>query len=156
MGRDTRGIWGRSFAQLRRRRVMLAITLYGGLIAYTVVRQMRSGFMTEFGLYEFWVILSGMLGSAIAYQTGEAHLGFPGWQGAVRALATAVWVALFGAVVAGTLALPGYGTIYGPISVAITLVEAPVLLVVLAGMLAGAHLMMLDLRKGEVTDDEDL
>ncbi len=132
---------------------MLAIALFGGLIAYIAVQQMRGSLMSELGPYDFWIIISGMLGGAIAYRTGEAHLGFPGWRGAVRALATAVWITLFGAVVAGTLALPGYGTIYGPISVAVTLVNTPILLLVLAGLLIGAHLILVDLRAAEAEDE---
>ncbi|MFQ6548407.1 hypothetical protein AADZ90_010635 [Aestuariibius sp. 2305UL40-4] len=139
-------VFVRSHAETRRRRAMLVIMLFGGLIAHAVVRHLNQAPLETLEPYDYWTILSGMIGAVIAYRTAEGHLGLPGVWGAVRAFGAGIWITLAGAVIGGTLVLPGFGTMFGPLSVIVTLIEAPVLLVLWAATIFGAHRTLHNLR----------
>ena len=146
MTRMTGNVFIRSFGELRRRRALLVIAVFGGLIAYAVVAHVGAPAMSRMGTYQYWTILSGMLGAGIAYRTGEGHLGLPGWKGGIRAVAAGVWITLAGAAIGGTLALPFYGTMFGPLLVIVTMIEVPALFALWCIALLGAHKIMYDLR----------
>ena len=57
-----------------------------------------------------------------------------------------VWISFVGALIGGTLALPFYGTMFGPFTLVVTLLNAPFLAVLWIWTLFSAHLMIKERR----------
>lgn len=77
------------------------------------------------GLFSLWGAASGAVGGWIALRLSAHRLGHPGLSGTFRALGGIVSISVIAALIAGTLILPLYGTMFGPFSLAMTLIGSP-------------------------------
>lgn len=108
---------------------LIVMALYGaGIGLVTTVRLAHGGQLNgALSLYDGWVVLAGALGTALAFWLLRDRFGMAGPRGAVRAAGGAVAVSLVAPVIGGTLALPLYGTMFGPFALAVILTGAPLL-----------------------------
>lgn len=90
-------------------------------------------------LYEYWLLASGVLGANLALRLAQHRLGRPGFLDAVKGIALVTFVA---PILAGTLALPGYGTMFGPFTLGLIFWAAPITAALWFTSLTGVHLMM--------------
>lgn len=95
-----------------------------------------------FSWYERWIVLCAGLGAVTALFLSGDRMGQGGPWSAARALAGAIWVSIVGAIIAGTLALPLYGTMFAPFSLVITLATSPVIALIWAAHLLGIHILL--------------
>ncbi|KAA9007909.1 hypothetical protein [Histidinibacterium aquaticum] len=123
----------------------LVVAIFGAAFALIVVSRLegdRPGLLTGMSLYHWWVVISGAVGAAGGlYLSGEA-LGHPGKSGWSKAAWGALVTSFAGSLIAGTLALPLYGTMFGPFSLAVTLAGSPLLAVLWFGCLFRAHYLL--------------
>jgi hypothetical protein len=137
-----------SHGEYRLALAVLALFLFGaGLGLITALRLGHGGIMREgLGLYDIWLVLSGGLGAAGALFLLRDRFGHEGTAGLMRALGGIAGVSFLAPLIAGTLSLPLYGTMFGPFTFAVILAGMPVFAVVWFFMLALTHLMLRSLR----------
>ena len=118
--------------------------VFGAGMGFLAVTRLSEGAFFDRGmsLYEYYIVLAGALGSMAALFLSGDRMGRPGADGVLRGLAGGVWVSFVGAVIAGTLALPGYGTMFGPFTMAVTLAGAPILAFFWVANLLAVHVLM--------------
>ena len=122
----------------------LVTAVFGAGVALTAVMRMAQGafFAGPMSAYELWIVLSGAIGGALGLFLNRHRMGQGGSTGAVQALGAIVLSNATGAVICGTLALPLYGTMFGPFTLIMILVSSPLLsLIWLANQLA-THLLL--------------
>ncbi|GGL66969.1 hypothetical protein [Wenxinia marina] len=90
--------------------------------------------------YTAWMVLSGAIGGAVALHLVRHRLGRPGLSGVVGTGLAAVWATVLAGLIGGTLALPLYGTMFGPFTLFVTLAALPGLAAVWVGTFVLAHL----------------
>lgn len=126
----------------------IALGLVGAALSFLIALRIgRSSFMARGpDLYDLWLAVSGMAGACLALRYGAGRFGHPGTQGLRRALQGMVIVTLLAPVLAGTLVLPLYGTMFGPLALAVTFAGSPFVALIWFATLAGVHLLFLTLR----------
>ena len=126
------------------------VTLAGALMTFLIVTRLESAdrpLFTALTSYEIWVTVSGGIGAIAAlYLTGEL-MGQPGKTGFLHALRGVLWLSFAGSLISGTFALPLYGTMFGPFSLVVTVIGAPILGVLWFGALFAAHFLMIRYRR---------
>lgn len=124
------------------------IAIAGAIAAFVVTLRLgRSGVLAAGpGLYDLWVVLAGATGAVAALWHLRARFGMPGLAGAGRAVVAAVILTLGAAIVAGTLILPPWGTMFGPFLLLVSLAAVPLLGLCWLAALAAAHLLHRTLR----------
>ena len=127
----------------------LGIGVFGAILAFTVVNQLGGGadVIRPMTAYDLWSICAGVIGALAGLYLGTRWLGQPGWQGWLRALIAVPVVSLFAALIAGTLALPGHGTMFGPLGLVTTLIAYPTLALLWLAMITAAHVSFVQWRK---------
>lgn len=144
-------LWKRLQLTEGERGVILAyfvVCVFGAGMALSVVGQLGGAetIMRSLSRYDIWIILSGCIGSGIGLYVGRnwmGHPGFSGWRNAIIGLFVITFAA---AICAGTLALPFYGTMFGPFTVIMSFVGSPILAVFWFAILLSAHALMTDWR----------
>jgi len=94
------------------------------------------------GWYDLWILAAGVVGGLGGFYLVRESLGQPGPAGWPRAFFAALALGFSGSVIAGTLVLPIYGTMFGPLVLAVTLIDLPLLAVAWGGSLYGVHVLM--------------
>jgi len=109
----------------------LVVMLFGAALSVNVVLTLGgiAAWMTPFSSYDYWVIFCGAVGAGVGLYLGRERFGHTGTRGAVQAAVGIVWISFVGALIGGTLALPFYGTMFGPFTLVVTLLNAPFLAV---------------------------
>ncbi len=127
----------------------LGVALFGAGLSFTIVNKLggEAEFLRKLTMYDYWVILAGALGAAGGLFIGKDRLGHDGWDGAGRAALGMVVVTFAATVCAGTLALPGYGTMFGPFATVLAFWETPILLAFWVIVLTACHLLILTWRR---------
>ncbi|MDO6733592.1 hypothetical protein Q4555_02860 [Octadecabacter sp. 1_MG-2023] len=125
---------------------LLAFFLCGfcsaGLGYLAVLHLDRAAMFNGLSLYQTWIVVaSGIGGLAALFFSGD-RLGQSGAVGARRGVAGAIWVTFIGALIGGTLSLPFYGTMFGPLIVCVTLMGAPILAMLWVVNLLGIHMLL--------------
>ena len=122
---------------------------FGAALAFVIVTQLGNGAGLDrpFSNYESWIVLSGAIGSGCALYLAGGRIGQSGAIGFLRGCIAAIWISTVGAIIAGTLALPLYGTMFGPFVVIVTLLGQPLLAVFWFANLLAAHILVLTWRK---------
>lgn len=133
------------------RRVLFAyaiLALIGAALALLVLLRVRPGALFERPLdtYDWWTVLSGAIGAGLALRLMQVRFGHPGRAGLKAALIGIGGVTLAAPVIAGTLVLPLYGTMFGPLALAVTFAAAPFAGVVWLATLAAVHALFAMLR----------
>lgn len=120
------------------------VALFGAGLGLTTVTRLNEGavFQRPYTNYESWIILSAAIGAAAALFLAGTRVGQPGVQGHLRGMMSTIWVSTVGAIVAGTLALPLYGTMFGPMLFFGTLAGQPLLAALWFANLFCAHLLI--------------
>jgi len=134
------------------RGVLLAyvvVSVFGAGLALTVVSQLggENTILRALGIYDMWVIIAGAMGSAMGLFISQRWLGHPGIAGWRKAIIGIPVVSFICAICGGTLALPFYGTMFGPFSVLVTFIGSPILGVFWTAILLSAHALMLEWRQ---------
>ncbi|MEY1555973.1 hypothetical protein AB3Y40_10105 [Yoonia sp. R2331] len=127
----------------------IGVALFGAGLSFTVVNNLggEDTILRTLTPYDYWVILSGALGAAVGLYFGGKWFGRAGWAG-LRHGAVGLCVTTFAAsVAAGTFALPGYGTMFGPFAAVLTFLESPLLLVFWVSILTACHLLFATWRR---------
>ncbi|MBL4812139.1 MAG: hypothetical protein JKX69_07250 [Rhodobacteraceae bacterium] len=106
---------------------MLCVALIGGLIAFRASVHLGGGAYFPISSYDAWVMCSGVIGAPSGMLLARRHFGHRGRHGALRAVFGATLATLFAAIICGSLALPLYGTMFGPFTMIIVLAGAPLL-----------------------------
>lgn len=101
-----------------------------------------AAWITPFAAYDYWVIFSAAVGGCIGLYLGHDRLGHAGARGFGRAVLGMIWISFVGALFGGTLALPFYGTMFGPFTLVVTLIKAPILALLWTSSLLSAHFMI--------------
>lgn len=121
-----------------------ATAVFGAGVAFAAVMRTGGGayFSRPMTAYEIWVVLAGAIGAALGLFLNRHRMGQGGTHGAVLALGAVVMSNGTGAVIGGTLALPVYGTMFGPLALVIVLVGSPLLTLIWLASQIAAHLLM--------------
>lgn len=93
-------------------------------------------------LFTLWTVFAGGLGGGMALRAAKGWMGKPGALGLTRAIVGSIAVAILAAIVAGTLIVPLYGTVYGPLLIVSEFIAKPWLAVVWFAVLIGGHYLM--------------
>ena len=127
----------------------LMIALFGTVLAFTVVNRLEGGsaIIRPMGLYDYWIILSGAVGAFGGLYIGCVWLGHPGLSGWWKAVVSVPVISLVAALIAGTLALPGHGTMFGPLGLLTTFIAHPLLALFWAATIFAAHFRFILWRK---------
>jgi hypothetical protein len=122
----------------------VATALIGAILAFSAVMRMGQGefFAQPMSAYDIWIVLSGALGGALGLYLNRHRMGQVGTFGAVQALSAVVLSNVTGAVICGTLALPLYGTMFGPFTLIMILVSSPLVCAVWLINQIAAHLLL--------------
>lgn len=120
------------------------VAFFGAALGINVILTLggAAAWIVPFGIYDYWVILSCALGGIAALYLGRKWFGHAGIHGVRRALLGMIWVSVVGALIGGSFALPLYGTMFGPFTMVVTLLNTPILALLWASALFSAHLMM--------------
>lgn len=140
----SRSMTSRSEGERARALAFMIIALFGAGMAFLSVTQLNDRAFFDRGLtwYEIYIILCGALGGMAALFLSGDRMGQPGIEGTLRGFAGGIWVSFVGAVIGGTLALPLYGTMFGPFTLAVTLAGAPLLMLIWVSNLIAVHLLL--------------
>lgn len=123
----------------------LAVFLFGAVLSSLIVLRLGQGNFVFNGrwAYGMWICLSGGLGAGLALYLVRDRLGHPGMAGAVQAAMGMLAMCLAASLIGGTLALPLYGTMFGPFMLGVTFVASPLLALTWVLTLTAVHLVML-------------
>ncbi len=125
---------------------LLAFVLVGvssAALGFLAVMHLNtSALFVALSLYEWWIIAASTLGGVVALFLSGDRLGKRGTQGLASAIAGGIWVTFVGSLIGGTLALPFYGTMFGPFIVTVTMLGAPLLALLWIVNLLGIHILL--------------
>ncbi len=129
------------------------IAFFGAIVAFIVVNQLGGGneIIRSLSYYDYWIICCGAIGAPAGALLARDWFGHPGLRGLARAATGALIVSFLASIIAGTLALPFYGTMFGPFSLVVTMLGAPLLAVIWISMLLGAHFLVAAWRRERET-----
>lgn len=119
----------------------LTVALFGMAFGLIVVLRLDPAALFSRGLtmYEYWIVLSGALGVCSALRLSRERLGLPGLTNTIIGMGM---VTFAGAILAGTFALPLYGTMFAPFVLFIVFWVAPIAAALWFASLIGVHFMM--------------
>ncbi len=121
----------------------IGVALFGAGLSFTIVNNLGGDdtILRSLSTYDYWVIFAGAVGAALGLFVGQGRLGHAGWPGARRAIFGLIVVTFAATVTGGTLALPGYGTMFGPLAAGLTFWETPLLLLFWTIILIACHML---------------
>lgn len=131
----------------------VGVAVFGAGLAHTVVNNLggQDEILRRLSAYDFWMILSGALGADAGLYAARDRFGQAGLIGVRDAIIGGVTATLVATVVAGTLALPGFGTMFGPFAAGVAFWKSPLLLAFWCTMLLSAHLLFAKWRQERQT-----
>lgn len=125
------------------------IAFFGAVVAFTVVNRLggTGQIIRPMTIYDIWVIFGGAVGAFGGLYIGCVWLGHPGWSGCWKAIVAIPVISFVAALIAGTLALPGHGTMFGPLGLLTTFIANPMLALLWSAAILTAHFRFLLWRK---------
>lgn len=125
------------------------ISLFGAGLSFLVVNQLggSADILRPLGIYDVWTIISGAVGAAMGLYVGRRWLGSAGLSGWVKAMIAIPVISFIASLAGGTLALPIYGTMFGPMALAVTFYENVIVLVFWVWTVLIAHVLFTTHRK---------
>ncbi len=131
----------------------VGLAVFGAGLAHSVVNNLggQGTILRSLSGYDIWMILSGAVGADLALYFNRNRIGHAGASGLWTAAIGALLITLSATIIAGTLALPGYGTMFGPFAAFVTFWSSPVLLVFWCIMLIATHMLFSNWRKERET-----
>lgn len=121
---------------------MLGTSILGAMLAcVAVIHLSERPAQTDASVaITYWTIFAGCIGGAVGFWVSyERWFGYAGIAGWMSALIGALVVSGIGSVIAGTLILPLYGTMFGPLQLIMMIIAYPSLGAIWLGMLLCAH-----------------
>ncbi|MEL6596479.1 MAG: hypothetical protein AAFQ47_11110 [Pseudomonadota bacterium] len=82
-------------------------------------------FESDWKTQERWLVFSGTVVTGVLVFFMRKHFGHGGLTGLLRALVAGLWVLFLAGILTGTLNMPLWGTTFGVIIIAATLVKSP-------------------------------
>lgn len=119
----------------------MAVGGFGAILAMTVLQRLEAG-PVSLNPGTVWMLLSGAIGAMTALHLRRDHLGRAGLPGLGRAVISGLWITVVGGLIAGTLALPVYGTMFGTWLLLVVLAQTPIMTLLWAMMLGACHMML--------------
>jgi len=121
------------------------VAFFGAALAFNIVMTLggQEALLNPFSVYEYWVLTSGAVGACAGLYMGRNWMGLPGARGVAYAIIGTVWISFLGGLVGGSLALPLYGTMFGPFTLFISLLSAPLLGLFWACILFASHFLVM-------------
>ncbi|SHI61000.1 hypothetical protein [Wenxinia saemankumensis] len=120
-----------------------AMALVSAFVGYVVVVNLDAGrsVFDPLGPYHVWLIVAATLGGVLGLHFVRSHLGHSGPRGWLRLARAIAQGTLYAGLFGGTLALPLYGTMFGPFTLLVTLAAWPAvgLMWVLIYLIAHLH-----------------
>ena len=137
-------LFDRKFS-LGERRLLLASLLgavFGLILSWAALQTLSWRVdvdQSEWTRQESWLVLTGtaVVGGLVLFM--RKHFGHSGAFGVVRTLVAGLWILFLAGVITGTLNMPLWGTTFGVIIIAGTLVKSPLLAALSLGVLALVH-----------------
>lgn len=119
----------------------LFTALFGAALAFVVVLRLDSAavFNRPMTAYEYWILTAGFIGGASAVYLSRHALGQSGFGITLRGMASTTFLA---AVIAGTLGLPLYGTMFGPFTLVLIFAASPIIAILWFGNLLAVHVLV--------------
>lgn len=120
---------------------LVSAAVIGAWIAYVVEHRLAGaqGLLEFPSLYDIWIMLAGGCSAIIALLLGKHWFGQPGPIGVAKTVFGIVAVTFAAALIGGTIALPIYGTMFGPLALVGTFVDQPALLMIWLAVLCAAN-----------------
>ena len=137
---------------LGERRFVVALfgtCILGAVFAWVAVSRLSdSGPTSQYEIaFSYWSGVAGFVGAAAGFWSSYGrwfgHAGAGGWANAVIG---SLAISGIGSVVAGSLILPIYGTMFGPLQLITTMIDKPLLALSWLGMLICAHGLLVSWR----------
>lgn len=121
----------------------VALGFFGAVLALAVQSRLGDsvGGPPVLDLRTVWMCFAGALGTGYGFHICRTRIGVPGLTGGLYALAQGIWVTMVSAVIAGTITLPVFGTMFAPWLLFTTFLEVPILLAMWACVFTAAHLL---------------
>ncbi|MFO7805726.1 MAG: hypothetical protein R6V30_08665 [Paracoccaceae bacterium] len=120
-----------------------AVAMFGAGLSFVIINGLGGGetVLRKFTAYDLWSMVAGTVGAPAGLYISRRWFGGSGIIGWARMLVGVPCVAFFGGIAGGTLALPFYGTMFGPFSVAMTFWAMPLLALFFVLMLVATHML---------------
>lgn len=119
-------------------RTQVLLALIGAVVGFFVLfERFQAGI--DVPVYRAWLALGGGVGTVLSVHLTRDGFGRPGMWGGVQAILSACIATLAAGVIGGTIALPIFGTMFGPWLLVVSFVQAPLLFVPWAGGLLMIH-----------------
>lgn len=136
------GSGGRSWGERLLISAYCMLALAGAGVAMRIDQTIASSVTADVGpgLYDAWIVVAGAIGGMCGLFVVRKHLGHSGMHGRLRWVGAMIYGTFVAGVVGGTLALPLYGTMFGPFAVGVTLFTDWTLALVWVGAFVIAHL----------------
>lgn len=117
------------------------IAFFGAVVAFNVVNRLGGSneIIRPLGGYDLWIIFAGAVGAYGGLYLGRVWLGHAGLKGWGRAIVAIPVISFIAALICGTLALPGHGTMFGPLALLTTMIANPMLAFLWSSMILAAH-----------------
>lgn len=114
--------------------------VFGALLAMVVVIRLDGSafFERPITAYEWWIIAAGFIGGWFGTALAKGRLGRPGL---INLLLGMGIVTVAAPIIAGTLGLPLYGTMFGPFTLALILYASPITAGLWVANLIGVHVL---------------
>lgn len=126
-----------------------SIGVVGAILAIVVTLRLSAhgAIRIEVDAFTVWTAIAGCIGAMCGFTSVYSRwFGFPEGAGWIRALIGGLLLSGIGSVVAGTLILPYYGTMFAPFQLIIAMIEFPVLGLVWVAIIVCAHKLLEDWR----------
>jgi len=120
-----------------------AVAMSGAGLSFVIINGLGGGetVLRMFSAYDLWSMVAGTVGAPMGLYISRRWFGGPGIVGWVRMLIGVPCVAFFGGIAGGTLALPFYGTMFGPFSVAMIFWAMPLVAFFFLLILVATHML---------------
>ena len=142
----------------------IIVAMFGAGLSFIAINRLggHTEILRALTIYDYWAIVSGAIGATAALFIGRRWFGQPGGRGLFMALCGIPVISFIGGLIGGTVALPIYGTMFGPMALAVTLYNNPLVAVLWTSNLLSAHYLFLAYRRErdtvflEPSDEDDL
>lgn len=128
---------------------LVGVSFLSAIIAFQVVTRLSAGShgVSSFTGFDIWAIIAGCVGGGVAFTLSYRRwFGFAGWRGFGSAVCGGIAVSFVGSLIAGTMVLPFYGTMFGPFQLIISMITSPLLCLLWWTNLISAHLLIVKWR----------
>lgn len=123
---------------------IFCVGLCGALLSFVIVTQMGASkqYLRAMTHADAWFYFSGIAGALGGLYLGRDWFGHSGIAGTIRFIGGIIVVSFTGGLIGGSLAIPLYGTMFGPLMVGLTLWGNPALGIFWLAALTASHVLV--------------